>query len=79
MVEAIRSSDRRYAISFGKFFLDAYGSGATREELLKAFSSWNIDNGSTSYRNQSGDDYDPKLTNIAQLIKSKVGKQININ
>lgn len=69
MVEAIRCSDRRHAISFGKFFLDAYGSEATREEVLKAFSSWNIDNGSTSFRNQSGDDYDPKLTNIAQLIK----------
>ena len=69
MVEAIRCSDRRHAISFGKFFLDAYGAEATREEVLKAFSSWNIDNGSTSFRSQSGDDYDPKLTNIANLIK----------
>lgn len=43
MVEAIRCSDRIHAISFGKFFLDAYGAEASREEVLKAFSSWNID------------------------------------
>lgn len=69
MVEAIRCSDRIHAISFGKFFLDAYGSEASREEVLQAFSSWNIDNGSTSFRNQSGDDYDPKLAEIINILK----------
>lgn len=69
MVEAIRCSDRIHAISFGKFFLDAYGSEASREEVLQAFSSWNIDNGSTSFRNQSGDDYDPKLAEIVNVLK----------
>lgn len=69
MVEAIRCSDRIHAISFGKFFLDAYGSEASREEVLQAFSSWNIDNGSTSFRNQSGDDYDPKLAEIVKILK----------
>lgn len=69
MVESIRCSDRVHAISFGKFFLDAYGSEASREEVLQAFSSWNIDNGNTSFRNQSGDDYDPKLSEIISLLK----------
>lgn len=69
MVEAIRCSDRIHAISFGKFFLDAYGAEASREEVLKAFSSWNIDNGSTSFRNQSGDDYDPKIADIISILK----------
>lgn len=69
MVEAIRCSDRIHAISFGKFFLDAYGSEASREEVLQAFSSWNIDNGSTSFRNQSGEDYDPKIAEIINLLK----------
>ena len=68
MVESIRYSDRIHAISFGKFFLDAYGNDATREEVLKAFSTWNIDDGKTSFRNQSGDDYDPKLENMITAI-----------
>lgn len=67
MVEAIRCSDRIHAISFGKFFLDAYGAEASQEEVLKAFSSWNIDNGSTSFRNQSGEDYDPKI--LEKLVR----------
>lgn len=69
MVEAIRCSDRIHAISFGKFFLDAYGAEASREEVLKAFSSWNIDNGSTSFRNQSGEDYDPKILERISALK----------
>lgn len=69
MVEAIRCSDRIHAISFGKFFLDAYGEEATHEEVLKAFSSWNIDNGSTSFRTQSGDDFDPKFSDILGGLK----------
>lgn len=69
MVEAIRCADRIHAISFGKFFLDAYGAEATREEVLKAFSSWNIDNGNTSFRNQSGEDYDPKIAEIINILK----------
>lgn len=69
MVESIRCSDRIHAISFGKFFLDAYGSEASREEVIKAFGSWNIDNGSTSFRTQSGEDYDPKIAEIIRILK----------
>lgn len=73
MVESIRSSDRIHAILFGKFFLDAYGNDASREEIIKAFSGWNIDDGRTSFRTQSGDDYDPKfdkmISEISGLIK----------
>ena len=69
MVESIRCSDRIHAISFGKFFLDAYGTEASREEVIKAFSSWNIDNGSTLFRNQSSDDFDPKLVEILKILR----------
>ena len=69
MVEAILFSYRIHAISFGKFFLDAYGAEATREEVLEAFSSWNIDNGNTSFRNQSSEDYDPKIAEIINILK----------
>ena len=69
MVESIRCSDRIHAISFGKFFLDAYGDEATREEVINAFGSWNIDNGGTTFRNQSSDDYDPKLIELLKVFK----------
>lgn len=61
MVEAIRASDRIHAISFGKFYLEAFDEKVTREELIQIFGTWNIDNGATSFREQSPDDYDPKL------------------
>lgn len=69
MVEAIRCSDRIHAISFGKFFLDAYGTEASREEVIQAFSTWNIDNGKTLFRNQSGGDYEPQLIEVLKLLK----------
>lgn len=61
MVEAIRTSDRIHAISFGKFYIEAFDEKVTREEVIKIFSAWNIDNGGTNFKSQSSDDYDPKL------------------
>ena len=69
MVEAIRCSDRIHAISFGKFYIDAFDEKVTREEVIKIFSTWNIDNGATIFRNQSSDDYDPKLHELLGLLK----------
>lgn len=69
MVESVRNSDRIHAISFGKFFLDAYGYTATREEVLKAFSAWNIDDGRTGFRDISGADYDPKFNTYLDEVK----------
>lgn len=67
MVEAIRNSDRIHAISFGEFFLNAYGNVATREEVRDVFGNWNIDNGS-SFITQSPKDYDPQI--IENLINA---------
>lgn len=69
MVEGIRCSDRIHAISFGKFFIEAYGNEATIEQILQAFSTWNYDNGGSAFRNQSSEDYDPKLSELGNLIK----------
>ncbi len=71
MVESIRCADRIHAISFGKFFLDAFGKEATRDEVLRAFSTWNIDDGKTSFRNQSGEDFDPKLEHYLSAFKNR--------
>lgn len=69
MVESIRCSDRIHAISFGKFFIEAYGDEATIEQILQAFSAWNYDNGGSAFRSQSSDDYDPKLSEYGSFIK----------
>ena len=69
MVEAIRCSDRIHAISFGKFYIEAFDEKVTREEVIKIFNTWNIDNGATVFRSQSGDDFDPKLNELFGLLK----------
>lgn len=75
MVEAIRNSDRIHAISFGEFYLNAYGKVATRDEVREVFGKWNIDNGS-SFISQSPKDYDPQiLENLAvEALKDKISK-----
>lgn len=77
MVEAIRNSDRIHAISFGEFYLNAYGREATRDEVREVFGDWNIDNGS-SFISQSPKDYDPQiLENLVlavEALKDKVSK-----
>ena len=70
MVESIRCADRRHAISFGKFFMDAYGDVATIDEIIKAFQAWNIDGGS-SFRTQTTEEFDPKISELIKLYKSK--------
>ena len=77
MVEAIRNSDRIHAISFGEFYLNAYGKVATRDEVREVFGKWNIYNGS-SFISQSPKDYDPQiLENLVlavEALKDKISK-----
>ena len=68
MTNAIRSGDRIHAISFGKFFIEAYGEGATREEVRAVFGEWNIDKG-TSFHSQSSSDFDPNIMSALDVIK----------
>ena len=78
MVESIRNSDRIHAISFGEFFLNAYGNVATRDEVREVFGNWNIDNGS-SFITQSPKDYDPQLVenliNALNALKNVASKE----
>ncbi|MEK4039419.1 toll/interleukin-1 receptor domain-containing protein [Paenibacillus sp. FSL F4-0122] len=66
MVESLRNADRIHAISFGEFYLKAYGDKADWKEIKEAFQHWNIDNGS-SFISQSSKDFDPEL--IKHLIE----------
>lgn len=73
MVESIRNGDRIHAISFGKFFLNAYGEIATRDEIREVFGNWNIDNGS-SFITQDTKDFDPQILEAFNVLKSAVKK-----
>lgn len=64
MVEALRNADRRHAISFGEFYLKAFGEKASWQEVKDAFQHWNIDSGSYFIR-QDARDFDPKIVELA--------------
>ena len=42
MHESLKNADRRHAINFGKFYLEAYGASAEWSEVKQAFEHWNI-------------------------------------
>ncbi|MFD2446608.1 TIR domain-containing protein [Bacillus sp. CGMCC 1.16607] len=69
MVESLRNSDRIHAISFGEFYLKAFGDKADWNEIKDAFQHWNIDKGST-FISQSANDFDPEIfKNIIEFTK----------
>lgn len=74
MVESLRNADRIHAISFGEFYLKAFGEKAKWEEVKEAFQNWNIDKGS-SFITQSANEYDPEfIKNAIELARAISGK-----
>ena len=74
MVEAIRNGDRIHAISFGKFYIKAYGRVASRQEIREVLSNWNIDSGS-SFHTQDSKEIDPNVYGAVELLKSYFNKE----
>lgn len=74
MTNALRSEDRIHALSFGEFFIQAYGDEATRDEVRAVFSDWNIDKG-TSFHSQSSSDFDPNIMSALEIIKEALPKK----
>lgn len=76
--EALKNADRSHAISFGKFYLDAYGSKAKWEDLKEAFQYWNINNES-SFSKLDTNQFDPKfvelVVELSKIISSKGDKK----
>ncbi len=76
--EALKNADRSHAISFGKFYLDAYGASAKWEELKEAFQYWNINNES-SFSKIDTNQYDPKfvelVVELSKIISSRTDKK----
>lgn len=74
MVESIRNGDRIHAISFGKFFIQAYGNKVTRQEIREVLGDWNIDKGS-SFHTQDAKEIDPNFYGTLELMKSYFDKK----
>lgn len=72
--EGLKNADRFHAISFGKFYLDAYGATAKWEDLKEAFQYWNINNEST-FSKLDTSQYDPKFVELfielSKIMSSK--------
>lgn len=71
MVESLRSADRIHAISFGEFYLNAFGENADWIQVKEAFQHWNIDRGS-SFPSQNARDIDPQILELAMTIAKAV-------
>lgn len=75
MHEALRNADRLHAISFGEFFIKAYGDKiSSYNDINEIFQNWNIDK-SSSFYDLNTDSYDPKFSeNLIDIIKTLTEK-----
>jgi hypothetical protein len=73
--ESLKSSDRIHAISFGKFYLQAFEVNSSWSELKEVFQHWNIDKPS-SFSTQDAAQFDPKLLDtVLEVAKSIAAKK----
>jgi hypothetical protein len=73
MVEALRNADRRHAISFGEFYLQARGAAVDWKEVKEAFQHWNIDKGS-NFIGQQATEFDPQVLTLALELARTISK-----
>ncbi len=77
MSEALKNSDRIHAISFGKFFLQAFGDKVDENEVKEIFQHWNINNKS-SFSELDAEKFDPKIVeailSVAEVVKTSKTK-----
>lgn len=71
--EAIKNSERKHAINFGKFYLETYGADAQWGQVKEAFEHWNI-NSTSAFAGQDSDKFDPKIFDKAMEIAEAVKK-----
>lgn len=53
MHESLKNGERRHAINFGKFYLEAFGANASWLQIKEAFQHWNIGNESAFSKDKS--------------------------
>lgn len=73
MHEAIKSSERKHAINFGKFYLETYGADAQWSQLKDAFQHWNISSAS-AFSGNDPDKFDPKIIDKAIQLTETIQK-----
>ncbi|WP_339414450.1 toll/interleukin-1 receptor domain-containing protein [Pseudomonas sp. EA_35y_Pfl2_R5] len=73
MNESLKNSDRLHAISFGKFYLQAYGDIVTPEDVKVVFQHWNITQDS-SFKDIGSQNFDPRIFESAIEIASLLTK-----
>lgn len=66
MNEALKNADRIHAISFGKFYLQVFGTNIKSEDLKEVFKEWNTVQES-SFVKLNSEDFDPKM--IDAIVK----------
>jgi hypothetical protein len=75
MNEALRNADRQHAISFGRFYLQAFGDRlGSAEEIKDIFQTWNIDKDS-SFQKLDSNNYDPKFVEKLMEVLSNLASK----
>jgi hypothetical protein len=73
MVESLRNADRIHAISFGEFYLNAFGDKADWSEVKEVFQHWNIDKGSSFIEHEAKEVDTQILQTALDIAKSISG------
>ncbi|KUO23237.1 toll/interleukin-1 receptor domain-containing protein [Vibrio cholerae] len=67
MDEALKNADRIHAISFGQFYLKAYGENSDPNNIKDVFQHWNT-GGRNAFSTLSAESFDPKLIEAIATI-----------
>lgn len=71
MDQSLKNSDRIHAISFGKFYLQAFGDRATPDEMKEVFQHWNISS-DNSFSGLNSEMIEPKILEAALNLMNAV-------
>lgn len=72
--ESLKNVDRIHAISFGRFYLRAFGTKATWPEVKDVFEHWNIDRAS-AFSKIDASNFDPRLVELfSDMLKTAIDR-----
>jgi len=74
MEESLKNADRIHAISFGKFYLQAFEESIAAGDVKEIFQHWNI-NSKNSFSGQTSEIIEPKILEAALEIVKVISKQ----
>lgn len=74
--ESILRKDRQHALTFGRLFLQIYGSTATKEDAINVFKDWNM-SGDTAFSSKSK--APPNPLSYIDSLKNTFSKSNNAN